>query len=71
MRLVPACYTSGRGASNVLGPGRCTITLKTNWNDLNLDCLFLFWRTSKLLTLLVPLSSKINAEVLPLHMYVH
>ena len=50
-------------------------SLKTNWNDLNLDCLFL--RNSKLLTLVVPLSSKINAEVLPLnylvlkHIYIH
>ena len=26
MRPVPACYTSGRGASNVLGPGRYTIS---------------------------------------------
>ena len=25
MRPVPACHTSGRGASNLLGPGRCTI----------------------------------------------
>ena len=25
MRLVPACYTSGRGASNLFGPGHCTI----------------------------------------------
>jgi len=25
MRPVPACYTSGRDASNFLGPGRCTI----------------------------------------------
>ena len=23
------------------------ISLKTNWNDFNLDCLFLFLRTSK------------------------
>ena len=29
---------------------------------------FTFWRTSKLLTLLIPLSSKINAEVLPLRL---
>ena len=26
MRPVPACYTSGRSASNFLGPGRCTIS---------------------------------------------
>ena len=39
-------------------------SLKTNWNDLNSDCLFD--------CLLVPLSSQINAEVLPLleHMYI-
>ena len=26
MRPVPACNTSSRGAPNLLGPGRCTIT---------------------------------------------
>ena len=37
MRLVPVCYTSGRGASNLFGPGRCTNSTCHAAHTLNID----------------------------------
>ena len=44
-------------------------SFNTNLKRLKFGGLVNLWHTSKLLTLLVPLSSKTNAEVLPLNHY--
>ena len=70
-----------KSALFLLGLQRILIfCFKTNCNNLNLDCFYVlpdypgskpFGGLVNLLTLLVPLSRKINAKFLPLHVWVY